>query len=668
MFTRQIWPLAGICLASYALHAQQRTDKDSTTVFTLGQVTVNGYTKTDNTVKTGATTLQRMGKTDVAQALNTLPGINLSAVGPRNESMVYVRGFDLRQVPLLIDGVPVYVPYDGYVDLARFTTFDISEIQVSSSYTTVLYGPNALGGAINIITRKPVKPFEFNGATGWLSGGYRSNINVGANLGRFYLQAGASKLQRDAFPLSHQFKPAKTEAGGSRDNAYATDEKFNVKVAFTPNTRSEYALNFIYQHGTKGTPVYAGSDTLNSLYKSPRYWQWPAWDKRSLYFISNTRIDSSQYVKTRVYYDQFINQLNSYDDATYTTMKRPYAFASFYNDYTLGAIVEYGKRLSRKDNLQTTVQYKADVHREHNQGEPVRNMSDGTFTLGAENSLQLASALHLLTGASYNNRSSLRAENYNGTTKTVSDFPSNNNNAFNLQGSLAYHLNATQDLRLSAAHKTRFATTKDRYSYRMGTAIPNPDLKAEQAMHYNLDYAWHWQNKLHVSAGLFYSRISNTILSVSNVAQDTTTHTYLSQLQNAGRADYKGADLDIRYQLSPSLSANANYSYIERKNISNPSLHFTDVPRHKVFAQLQYQYRNVCYVQANLEYNSGRYSTTYGARAGDFAVFNTSAGVHVWKWFSIEAGINNLADRNYALVEGYPEPGRNYFVNLSYRL
>jgi len=42
--------------------------------------------------------------------------------------------------------------------------------------------------------------------------------------------------------------------------------------------------------------------------------------------------------------------------------------------------------------------------------------------------------------------------------------------------------------------------------------------------------------------------------------------------------------------------------------------------------------------------------------------------VHVWKWFSIEAGINNLADRNYALVEGYPEPGRNYFVNLSYRL
>jgi iron complex outermembrane receptor protein len=52
------------------------------------------------------------------------------------------------------------------VDLARFTTFDLAEVNVSKGYTSVIYGPNALGGAINLISRRPVKKFELNGAGG----------------------------------------------------------------------------------------------------------------------------------------------------------------------------------------------------------------------------------------------------------------------------------------------------------------------------------------------------------------------------------------------------------------------------------------------------------------------------------------------------------------------
>jgi iron complex outermembrane receptor protein len=49
-------------------------------------------------------------------------------------------------------------------------------------------------------------------------------------------------------------------------------------------------------------------------------------------------------------------------------------------------------------------------------------------------------------------------------------------------------------------------------------------------------------------------------------------------------------------------------------------------------------------------------------------LLNASATVQVWRYFSVEAGINNITDRNYTLVEGYPEAGRNYFINLVYRL
>lgn len=571
-------------------------------------------------------------------------------------------------MPLLIDGIPVYIPYDGYVDLARFTTFDLAEVNVSKGYTSVLYGPNALGGAINLVTRKPVKKFELNGASGWMSGGYRTNINIGSNLGKFYIQAGVSKLKRDSFPLSNKFLPSKTENGNWRNNSYNADEKFNVKVAYTPNAKSKYVLSYIYQHGKKGTPVYTGKDTLNSQYKSPRFWQWPYWDKQSLYYISKTAIDSTQYIKTRFYYDHFKNLLNSYDDANYTAITKPFAFKSYYNDYTFGGIVEYGKAFAARDNVQATLQYKQDVHREHNEGEPIRTISDQTFTAGIENQCKLTDALTLLTGFSYNNRASIKAQDYNSTTKKISDFPNADNNAFNMQGGLDYRLNAQNELSLSVARKTRFATTKDRYSYRLGTAIPNPGLNAESAVNYDVTYKGKVAAKLNVQASVFYSKINNTILMVSNVLYDSVRSVWQSQLQNAGKSEYMGAEIGADYQFLSMLKAGANYTYIKRNNLTNPALHFIDVPKHKLFAFLQYQLRERLNMQVNTEYNSDRYSTSYGAVAGSFMLLNTSATVQVYKWFLLEGGVNNIADKNYALAEGYPEPGRNYFVNLMYRL
>lgn len=638
-------------------------------VFTLGEVVVTAEkSKTINTT-VSSNKMQDFAKNDVARALNLLPGISLSAVGPRNEAMVFVRGFDLRQVPLLIDGIPVYVPYDGYVDLARFTTFDLAEINVSKGYTSIIHGPNALGGAINLITRRPGKKFELNGASGWLSGGYRTNINIGSNLGKWYIQAGASKMQRDSFPLSEKFKSAKTEEGGSRNNSYFSDEKYNIKIGFTPGNRSEYALSYIYQHGKKGTPPYAGKDTLNSQFKNPRFWQWPYWDKQSLYFISNTVIDSAQYVKARLYYDKFKNQLNSYDDASYTNISRPYAFKSYYNDYSFGGIVEYGTNLIRnRDDIKITLQYKQDVHREHNEGEPVRNMSDRTLTAGFENELKISSVFTLHSGFSFNNRSSIKAQNYNSSTQKISHFPSNNNNAFNVQGSLVYRPDAINTLNLSVARKTRFATTKDRYSYRLGTAIPNPDLKAEDAVNYEIGYAGSFGNRLRLQSAIFYSKINNTILSVSNVKFDTTRNVWQSQLQNAGKSEYMGAEIGAEFLILPPLQSGLNYTWIKRNNLTNPALHFTDVPEHKLFAFVQYRLRKRLVVQANSEFNSKRYSTTYGTVSGDFMLLNISITVNLWRYFSIEGGINNIGDVEYSLVEGYPEPGRNYFVNLVYRL
>lgn len=674
MFMRKTCLLAFLCIGLTAA-AQDTTHKltpaaDTASIhpFTLGQVVVIGGKPALIGTTINAQQLQRFNRTDVSHALGLLPGVSLTAVGPRNESAVYVRGFDLRSAPLLLDGIPIYEPYDGYVDLARFTTFDLSELTVSKGYTSVLYGPNAVGGAINLVTRRPVRPLEISGATGWLTGGYRSDLRVGSDLGRFYVQAGISRIQRDSFPVSKDFVPTKTQPAGYRVNSYSRDEKVDVKIGFTPNAHSEYALNYIDQHGTKGVPVYTGHDSLNSQLKSPRYWKWPYWDKQSFYFLSNTGIDSTQYVKTRLYYDQFKNEIDSYDNGTYTTITRPYAFRSIYNDYTFGGIAEYGKRFAGgRDILKGTLQYRQDVHREHNVGQAVREMSDGTTTVGIENELSLTRDLKLLTGFSFANRTSIEAQNYISSTNSITDFPHNNNNAWNLQGALEYKTDADGVLSFSVARKTRFATIKDRYSYSLGAAIPNPNLTPEYSVNYDLGYKRTLVRWLVLESSLFYSHIDRTILTVNNVQYDSTTHVWQSQVQNVGRSEYIGGEIGFEAPLSSSVRLGTNYTYIKRNDLSNPSILFTDVPRNKWFGYAQYSFRDLFYIEVNGEYDSKRYGTSYGAVAGAFSVFNAVASYHVWKYFSVEGGINNIFDRNYSLVEGYPEPGRNYFVNLRYR-
>ncbi len=138
-------------------------------------------------------------------------------------------------------------------------------------------------------------------------------------------------------------------------------------------------------------------------------------------------------------------------------------------------------------------------------------------------------------------------------------------------------------------------------------------------------------------------------------------------MQNCGTSEYVGGEIGAEYPIMKNLKAGANYTYIERHNLSNPTVRFTNVPNHKLFGYLQYQLSKKFFMQVNSEYNSKRFSTTYGTTTGEFALLNTKASVKVWKYFSVEAGINNVLDKNYATTEGYPEPGRNYFANLVYR-
>ncbi|GEP98408.1 TonB-dependent receptor plug domain-containing protein [Chitinophaga cymbidii] len=655
---KTIVPLAIIHLILFSFSATAQ--RDSSGVFHLGEVVIKDI-KQDVVNREDIDRHQRL---NVATALNLLPGVTLGSVGPRNESVVFIRGFNLRQVPVFVDGVPVYVPYDGYVDLARFTTFGVSRIDVSKGSASVLYGPNTMGGAINLVSVKPVHRLDLEAGAGWLAGGHEGYLNIGGRLKKFYVQAGVSRYKRDHFGLSGNYTPTKTEDGKERENSMHEDVQFNIKIGYTPNSRSEYAIGYIDQQGEKGTPVYAGADSLNSLLKNPRYWKWPYWNKKSLYFISNMQPDSLSEVKLRVYFDQFRNRLDSYDDGSYTAQTRPYAFSSIYDDHSIGASAEYSRNIRTDNRLSAALHAKRDIHKEHNIGEPVRKTADNTYAVSISDEQRFSDNWAAKAGVSWNMRENDGAENYDSQTGAVSQFDAATNTAWNVQASLARYFTPARSVRASFGRMTRLATIKDRYSYRMGTAVPNPALKAEHALHYELSYEDASIRRVRLQAAVFYSSIGNVIQNVNNVQYDTPAGRWLSQMQNKGRAAFYGGEAAVSYNIGM-LQTGINYSFIRRKNLDDKNIRFTDVPEHKLSGTATYSIARVA-LTVDGEYNTYRYSTSYGTKAPGFFLLHGSLAVPVQSWLQVRMGVNNIFDKDYVLVEGFPEQGRNYFIKLNF--
>ena len=626
-------------------------------IYTLGEVKVSASVD-KSTID--AAEMQKYNAKDVSSALRTMPSLIISENGSRNESTIYLRGFDIRSVPVYMDGIPVYVPYDGYVDLARFTTYDISRIDVSKGFSSMSYGANTIGGAINLIGMKPAQKLELGVKAGVMSGqGYETKINLGSNLGKIYIQTGFSILQKQFIPLSASFDTLKLEKDHHRDNSYQKDIKGSFKIGYTPNATDEYSINYQYSHGSKGNPVYLGTDKNTKV----RYWQWPYWDKQSIYYISRTAIGTKSELKARAYYDQFKNKISSYDDNTYSTQNKGSSFNSLYNDYTVGGNLEFASNWNAENHLRASLHVKNDNHSEHNEGEPVRHFEDNTWSLGLENFYKPTPKLSFIPGVSYNLRNSLKAEDYNSTTDTITNYPANKNDAFNTQVATYYKISDAINLSFNIAYKSRFATMKDRYSYRMGTAIPNPDLKSETALNLELASTIEVADKFNFRPELYYSHINNTIQMVSNVQGD------LSQMRNTGEAVFKGIDLSIVYQPVRVLNIYAAYSYIQRKNISNPDILFVDVPDNKLFASVDYTVLKKLMINLFGEYDSKRNNASDGTRVSPgYFIMNGQVSYHFAHHFTAEIGVNNIFDKNYTIQEGYPEAGRNFYASLFFNL
>ncbi len=694
------------------LAANTASSGPDNSVFNLGQieqVTVNASPTSDAISQSTVSSDEayKFNALTVDRAIDLATGAaSGSTGGPRNERLFFVRGFDRFESPLYIDGIRVYLPADNRLDLGFFNTADLAQIQIEKGYVSVMSGPGALGGAVNLVTRKPTQPFEYEARGGVeLAGdgsynGYSSSGLVGGATDKYYLQASGSITKTDHWKLSDKFTPTASEDGGDRDHSDAKNYSFNLKAGLTPNASDEYSLSYTGTWGQKDA-MFSTTDTV----ASQKDWRWPYWDVQSLYFLSNTKIGASAYVKTKLYFNSFRNGLYSYDNANYNTQTTSKAFRSYYTDSGYGGSVEVGNNFGDRDTLKGAFFYRRDTHVEWQEifspvfTEPQQKSVEDTFSFAAENRLHVNDQIDFVTGLSYDWRTLLQAQDYVDPTAKVAgsfvNYPLADGHAGNAQAALIYNLTDTGHVYANVSDRARFPTLFERFSTRFGSTLSNPDLKAERAINYELGGGDVLFGNTRFDAAVFYSNVTDALENVPILFCDTTsttaknctgvgglpgTTTAVSQTQNVGSGKYYGFELSADSSILDDLQAGVRYTYINRnlnaQNPANPPLpanyHLTGLPYSQLFAYVTWDVTPQLSITPNIQAASDRWSNQSAnnnvfLKTGAFVQVNLEVQYSLTDKIDFQIGARNLFDQNYQLVAGFPSEGRNFFINFRIR-
>ncbi|MFT3724805.1 MAG: TonB-dependent receptor [Hyphomonadaceae bacterium] len=719
---------AGFAAGAFAAPAMaQEASKDRDTVFVLGRIE-NGISNADGeTISASSVSEEEMrtfDRTSVDEALNLIPGANGSNTGgSRNERLIFVRGFDRFQTTLSIDGVRVFLPADNRIDFGRFLTADLAEVQVSKGYVSVLNGPGGIGGAVNLVTRKPSRNFEAEVVAGFTTDSeFQKNSHslsalVGTRQDQYYLQLSGAMTERDSWSMSGDYHPTvpALEDGGERGNSASNDWRVNFKAGWTPNDTDEYAISYLKLSGEKNAPYHV-SDTA-----STRFWTWPYWDIESVYLLSRTQLAPNLQLRGRVYYNTFQNLLSSFDSAAQNTQTLPRAFNSYYDDTAYGANVTLEAGLWDGNTLTGAVHYRSDEHNERQLGfirtpptgnpsanapyaEPWQGNEEETYSVAVEDVQKLGANVEFVAGLSYDWTSLKKATDVNvtatGTTIANStivftpvNYPLKDMNGVNAQAALIWDATNSVSLHGSVSSRVRFPTLFERFSSRFGTAIPNPDIEPERATNYEFGGTWNPAPNIKLEGAVFYSDIEDALVQVP-VVQPAPFGT-VNQTRNAASAEYSGVELSLTASVTDYLDVGGNVTWTDRSfdqvapvnlttgspppttgaDPTNPTFEPQGVPELKGFVYMNIKPSSWFTLTPSLEFASDRWTVTSSSainppqfyETGEYALFNVSANWDVSPNVSLLVAANNIMDTNYVLVDGFPEEGRNMTVSLRLR-
>lgn len=463
---------------------------------------------------------------ELSEAIKYAPGVMVS-VGNKMEHSMKLRGFDNKRIALLVDGVPVIDPYYSSFDLKTVSAGGIDSLQITKGPSSVLYGPNTLGGIINVITRRPgPKPRLSLNA----SYGDRNTKDIGLDSSYQWKNMGfvATVFYQDSDGFNYR------DANGVKQERANSDYKrtnLNAKFFYNPSSKSELMVNAGYYHSEYGMPVdlYSGS--------KPRYWRFPDWDRYTINGGGFTALGQRSTLRFRAFFVQFKNSLDWFKDKNMTILDS----RSTFNNANYGIFSIGDFYLSSWNSLKASIYYQWDKVRTQDYVDgPWTKFNQGTFSTGIEDHVTILEKWKVIAGFSYD---------------YINKFTGTNKSRINPLVGLKFSPTEDLDLHLSFAKKSKFPSMSSMYSPSSG----NPNLHSEFASTW--EFAATYNKGIFLTGSVFFSKIKDMI---NSFRLPSGVRTYF----NIGDARMNGVEMQAQKSWKR-LSATVNFTYLDHKNITD---------------------------------------------------------------------------------------------------
>ncbi len=545
---------------------------------------------------------------DLVEAIRLAPGVAVAQSGTFGKTTsIFLRGTNSNQTLVLLDGVRANSPADGRFDFGTIPVENIERIEIVRGPQSALYGSDALGGVINIITRRGNGEFKSGGRIEF--GSQNTNKQVvtarGGNAKGDGISFSLTRLSSNGFFANDDYK--NLGASLRLDKALSTD----ANLAFT--LRADDA-----KVGTPGQRDFSFDPNARSF---------PRDLSGSLQFTNK-----SGKRRDRIVLGAFDRRLR-FEDA----LNPGDLFSTFTNSLNRNRVLDVDAQSS----------FERGAH---------------TFTIGGELRRENASVQSVST---FGNTSFSRATNTqalfvqdefrNGKFNLVSGLRYERNSQFggNLSGRLSgsYRLNERAKLKASVGTGFKAPSFNDLYYPNYG----NPNLQPEKSVGGDLgiEYSISRGGSLEVTA--FTNRLRNLITGVF-----VPPMTF--QAANIGRAATQGIEIGLRQPLSEDLTFSLNQTFLNTSS-QTPLLRR---PKFNTTADLIYK-RDKLNFDFGIVAQGRRFdlSPSYATQNyGGAARFDLTLGYEIRPQTQLYVRAQNLFNRRYDEAAGFPSPRFNFVIGL----
>jgi len=541
--------------------------------------------------------------------------------GTIGTSGMSLRGIDQTRTLILLDGQPIQDAGSGKVNWRVPLIEDVARIEVVPGAFSALYGSNAIGGVVNIITKQPDKrEFTAKIKKGWsdASGGdasiyFRDRMDNGLGI-----VAGLGYQSRDSYindfvvrsPVAGApgtavtgAQPTTTAAGIPAyivgDKGVAPWRQINATtkisydlsgvgklfggIAYSETDLGYTMFNTYLRNATTGAPVSAGTLAINgrrvTLSESNFVNNSPLYESTARYFAGFEGVVGNGYLLKidlaqieRQYRFVNANTASTWGAGTGTQTNAPNSGA----DGTAQLSFPVGDRhfivsgISLHNEKVGGTTYTLSNWRNSATRTGIADGYAGdstTASLFAQDEISVVDKLKVYIGGRFDNWQTNGNYYKNIAPASAVTYASRSASSFNSKLSAVYQAAAPVTLRASFGQSFRAPTNNDLYSYAniFGiTSIGDPDLKPERGKTWEIGGEWRVSDKFKANATYYQTILKNLITNfrLSNVP-------IVSKRINAGKAKIDGIELAAEAGLTNWLTLNASYAYIGSEMLEN---------------------------------------------------------------------------------------------------